>query len=475
MADIFDTLTPKKPASAGSGDVFDQLSPDKNVMITSSPNAGQSYIRGRGQPPVKYEDMSPEDRAEADAVSARGPINLDVAKPLEDTPPAGGLIGLGKGIYSMITGRSQEGQPVSKPAAGSQMLRGALDAASPLGMEFAAANPMRAALGVGIGAGTGAGVQAGASNLGFSPDTSQLAGDVAGTVAGGAAAMPWDRISAAFMRKPDVVSDFGSDTPQPVTGSDLGIRLLGLKVPGVKVATGLSKAAKSLNLAARLSAATKAAMPQGPPPDRTPIWDTEYPSSQNEDLSNVPVQGPMPQPQLPSGRVPGQPAPAQPNQRVPLWQGVTAPAPITPASFAPTPGQLPSGRVPGGISQSNMITPAPDMAWRVGGPPKVLPENLGKPGSNAFLNKNTTGVQNEFEISNRVQKAMKLARFLYADGKGITSDDVNAMEPEHWSMAARGANTSMPSQATKNMAIEMLKMAENYNISPGNIPERSQP
>lgn len=59
------------------------------------------------------------------------------------------------------------------------------------------------------------------------------------------------------------------------------------------------------------------------------------------------------------------------------------------------------------------------------------------------------------EESARLDKAMKLCDWL--EGGGFNPDDVAEFADEHWSLAAKGAGITFPSEKTQEMVVRLFR------------------
>ena len=139
------------------------------------------------------------------------------------------------------------------------------------------------------------------------------------------------------------------------------------------------------------------------------------------------------------------------SARVPIWTGAEPPPAATQPEIAPIRSPLPSGRTPGPIripaeEPSPTLPEIPPEVHGIRGAAQFLGDRLTPPTEvpvpKAFLNKQTTGLQNATEQSNRSAVASKLARAL--DAEGITADQIDALRKadpaEHklfWNNAGR--------------------------------------
>jgi hypothetical protein len=143
----------------------------------------------------------------------------------------------------------------------------------------------------------------------------------------------------------------------------------------------------------------KAAASQQPAAERVPIWK-DLPKPSEEKFG--PPEGPLPRPQLPSGRrPPGQPAPETPQDAAQQFEGAY---------------QIPDAE------RTGQVKPAP---------------------------------KESYQRAARTVKARALARWLRIGG--ISLEDAQSMNAEQWGMAADGAGVNVPSPDSVKLALGELE------------------
>lgn len=280
-----------------------------------------------------------------EAIAVNPPKGLQPEKDNFFTSPNGLIRSGGRKMMEGIEAMSEPGAR-AKMGGASQVIRGGMEAATPVALPFMAANPLSAVAAIGLGTGAGKVAHAGLSLIGAPPEAQDLGEDVAGIGAGSLTAMhpdiPVGAMRGGYRGATDMVplSRYGHklNVPAPLAGAAagelLGYGLHGLAPNAPAIGAGIGAAmpiVKGAFEGAR-DAYHAGRTVSRPVPARSPLWDGE--ASTTPDVG--PVQGPLSQPQLPSGRTPG-PAPVAPPvpppvpARTPLWQQNTpqTPSPVT--------------------------------------------------------------------------------------------------------------------------------------------------
>lgn len=264
------------------------------------------------------------------------------------------------GARQVVHGVGELLSPGNRMQGASDVIRGGMKVAAPAAILFAAANPVAAGLGLGAGVLGGKAVRAGVQAAGGGEGAQNLGEDVGGLAAGGAAAhFTPPNLSPAIgagirAAAPDVLKGGAQVAAGEALARAPGMEWparIGLGYPGAKqmgrgMQTGFNAAKEAFN--PPVAAPTRAIGP-------SPKW--QGPSvNPPEGLQ----QGPLPQPTLPSGRVPGNVQPPTTPQSA-AAQDTHVPGTTQAGEFKvspPTPqGVPPQQQSPAG--QSGPIAPTP--------------------------------------------------------------------------------------------------------------------
>lgn len=352
-----DGKTYSVPNDATDDEINQIVGPAPSVNITSGGDTSKPGPWAAGYGP-KVVSSNP-------AVRALPPMTQDLSKlPQPPDPGLGptmrGLVGAGQGLTHLIKGHDSEGLPVSKRRSTAEMIEGGLEAASPLGAEFAAAKPVAAAIGLGAGYAAQRGTQAAGDTLGLEPDTTRLASDVAGVAAGYGAGRGTTDPAVAATTVGAAKGAWRGATDTAI----LPMRFRGmpaLEIPYVPASVaGAIEGAAAGHYVPGIGAAIGGAVGAVVPPLKGAIAGGRSALADFRASQRVPTTTPDYAPAAPGGAVIGPQPP-----RVTL--GNTA-------------ANLPSGRVPGPVPQPEVVPRAPRgaPAWQsLPPPPQVQPENLG--------------------------------------------------------------------------------------------------